>query len=190
MVSTKGSPQCGISIRPMSARGHNRRLPHRNIGVRLCSVNRHNEWSALGAGRCRCGRTSGPLTRRASNYVPKGTLASSRLSEIKIAFAHSPVGRVRCAVSPLGHSVVTAPVGAAPASADERVGPCPKTPRGVTDGIGSFADCTHNAGNRAAGSARTLRPFQDPFVVGRNGRYRKLRFHEHDLVAAGLEIVE
>jgi hypothetical protein len=26
----------------MSAGGHNRRLPHRNIGVRLYSINRHN----------------------------------------------------------------------------------------------------------------------------------------------------
>src|SRR3974377_1427368 len=65
-----------------------------------------------------------------------------------------------------------------------------QTAGGVQDRIGAFADCTHNAGNRAAVTARTLRPFQDPFVVGRNGRYRKLRFHEHDLVAAGLEVVE
>jgi hypothetical protein len=32
--------RCGISNRPMSARGQNLRLPHRNIGIRFTPVSR------------------------------------------------------------------------------------------------------------------------------------------------------
>ena len=53
-----------------------------------------------------------------------------------------------------------------------------------------FADRAHDAGGRAAVARRALCLLQDRLIVRGNRRHRKLRLHEYNLVAAGLEIVE
>src|ERR1700737_5018416 len=40
---SQGSLQCGIAVRPMSPRGHNPNLPHRNSNDRFTSISGH--WS-------------------------------------------------------------------------------------------------------------------------------------------------
>src|SRR5262249_8785826 len=54
-----------------------------------------------------------------------------------------------------------------------------------------LADRAHDARGGAGVTAhRTLHLLQDLLVVSGNRRHRKLRLHEDDLVAAGLEIIE
>src|SRR5258708_1554522 len=53
-----------------------------------------------------------------------------------------------------------------------------------------LADRAHDARGRAAGARRALHLLQDRLIVRGNRRHRKLRLHEYNLVAPGLEIVE
>src|SRR5262245_10298029 len=54
-----------------------------------------------------------------------------------------------------------------------------------------LADRAHNArGGAGVTAPRTLHLLQDRLVVGGSRRHSKLRLHEDDLVAAGLEIIE
>ena len=56
--------------------------------------------------------------------------------------------------------------------------------------IGLFADGPHNARSRTALSTRSPHCFQDYLVVGGDCGYSELRFHEDNLVASGLQVVE
>ena len=56
--------------------------------------------------------------------------------------------------------------------------------------IGLFADGPHNARSRTALSTRSPRCFQDYLVVGGDCGNSELRFHEDNVVASSLEVVE